>query len=249
MPERRATSRSSESKNFRSSTVRLLVADGNRMNCQLLITALQRYRRIQIVARATNSEQILSGARTNRPSVALISASLQDGSLSGFGAVRELRAQSTEIRTILLLDSAEPGLVIDAFRAGAKGIFCREDSLNSLCRCIEAVHAGQIWANSVQLESVLDAFARVAPPRLVEGSGKVPLSKREQQVAQLVSEGLSNREIAQQLKLSEHTIKNYLFHIFEKLGMSSRVELVLFARTLEDNSAGVLAPASENPGE
>ncbi|HKC72265.1 MAG TPA: LuxR C-terminal-related transcriptional regulator, partial [Terriglobales bacterium] len=72
---------------------------------------------------------------------------------------------------------------------------------------------------------------------------------REQQVAQLVSEGLSNREIAQQLKLSEHTIKNYLFHIFEKLGMSSRVELVLFARTLEDNSAGVLAPASENPGE
>ncbi|HYL97209.1 MAG TPA: response regulator transcription factor, partial [Terriglobales bacterium] len=188
------------------------------MNCQLLITALQRYRRIQIVARATNSEQILSGARANRPSVALISASLQDGSLSGFAAVRELRAQSTEIRTILLLDSAEPGLVIDAFRAGAKGIFCREDSLNSLCRCIEAVHAGQIWANSVQLESVLDAFARVAPPRLVEASGKVPLSKREQQVAQLVSEGLSNREIAQQLKLSEHTIKNYLFHIFEKLG-------------------------------
>jgi len=249
MPERRATTRSSESKNFRSSTVRLLVADGNRMNCQLLITALQRYRRIQIVARATNSEQILSGARANRPSVALISASLQDGSLSGFAAVRELRAQSTEIRTILLLDSAEPGLVIDAFRAGAKGIFCREDSLNSLCRCIEAVHAGQIWANSVQLESVLDAFARVAPPRLVEASGKVPLSKREQQVAQLVSEGLSNREIAQQLKLSEHTIKNYLFHIFEKLGMSSRVELVLFARTLEDNSAGVLAPAAENPGE
>jgi len=249
MAERRATTRSSESKNFRSSTVRLLVADGNRMNCQLLITALQRYRRIQIVARATNSEQILSGARANRPSVALISASLQDGSLSGFAAVRELRAQSTEIRTILLLDSAEPGLVIDAFRAGAKGIFCREDSLNSLCRCIEAVHAGQIWANSVQLESVLDAFARVAPPRLVEASGKVPLSKREQQVAQLVSEGLSNREIAQQLKLSEHTIKNYLFHIFEKLGMSSRVELVLFARTLEDNSAGVLAPAAENPGE
>jgi DNA-binding NarL/FixJ family response regulator len=219
------------------------------MNCQLLITALQRYRRIQIVARATNSEQILSGAKTNRPTVALISASLQDGSLSGFAAVRELRAQSTEIRTILLLDSPEPGLVIDAFRAGAKGIFCREDSLNSLCRCIEAVHAGQIWANSLQLESVLDAFARVAPPRLVEGSGKIPLSKREQQVAQLVSQGLSNREIAQQLKLSEHTIKNYLFHIFEKLGMSSRVELVLFARTLEDNSGGVLAPASENRGE
>ena len=233
MRDKRATIRSSEAKNHRSPTVRLLVADGNRMNCQLLITALQRCRRIEVVARATNSEQIMSGARTNRPTAALISAALQDGSLSGFSAVRELRAQSPEIRTILLLDSAEPGLVIDAFRTGAKGIFCREDSLSSLCRCIEAVHAGQIWANSMQLESVLEAFARVAPPRLIEASGKAPLSKREQQVAQLVSEGLSNREIAQQLNLSEHTVKNYLFHIFEKLGMSSRVELVLYARTLE----------------
>ena len=233
MQEKRASIRSSGPKNHRSSTVRLLVADENRMNCQLLITALQRYRRIQVVARATSSEQILSGCRTNRPTVALISATLQDGSLSGFSAVRELRVQSPETRTILLVDSAELGLVIDAFRVGAKGIFCREDSLNSLCRCIESVHAGQIWANSIQLESVLDAFARVAPPRLVEANGQTPLSKRELQVAQLVSEGHSNREIAQQLSLSQHTVKNYLFHIFEKLGMSSRVELVLYARTLE----------------
>lgn len=233
MQAKRATVRTSGPKNRRSSTVRLLVADENRMNCQLLITALQRYRRIQVIARATTSEQILAGGRANRPTVALISTTLQDGSLSGFSAVRELRAQSPEIRAILLLDSAQSGLVIDAFRSGAKGIFCREDSLTSLCRCIEAVHAGQIWANSTQLESVLDAFARVAPPRLVEANGKMPLSKREQEVAQLVSEGLSNREIAKQLSLSEHTIKNYLFHIFEKLGMSSRVELVLYARTVE----------------
>lgn len=213
--------------------VRLLVADENRMNCQLLITALRRYRRIRVIGRATSTEQVLSEVRANHPNVALISASLQDGSLSGFSVVRELRTHSPEIRTVLLLDSAERGLVIDAFRAGAKGIFCREDSLTSLCRCIEAVHAGQIWANSTQLESVLDAFARVAPPRLVESNGKTPLSKREQEVAQLVSEGLSNREIAKQLNLSEHTVKNYLFHIFEKLGMSSRVELVLYARAQE----------------
>ena len=242
MQEKRVASRVS---NARSSPVRLLVADENRMNCQLLITALRRYRRVQVVARATTSEQILAGGRTNRPTVALISATLQDGSLSGFSAVRELRAQSPDVRAILLLNSAENGLVIDAFRAGAKGIFCREDSLSSLCRCIEVVHAGQIWANSTQLESVLDAFARVAPPRLLEDSGKVPLSKREHEVAQLVSDGLSNREIARQLGLSEHTIKNYLFHIFEKLGMSSRVELVLFSRTLDRPPEVSAAPDSE----
>lgn len=233
MPEARPSPRLSARNSRRSSMVRLLVADENRMNCQLLITALRRYRRIRVIGRATSTEQVLSEVRANHPNVALISASLQDGSLSGFSVVRELRTHSPEIRTVLLLDSAERGLVIDAFRAGAKGIFCREDSLTSLCRCIEAVHAGQIWANSTQLESVLDAFARVAPPRLVESNGKTPLSKREQEVAQLVSEGLSNREIAKQLNLSEHTVKNYLFHIFEKLGMSSRVELVLYARAQE----------------
>lgn len=214
-------------------SVRLLVADENRMNCQLLITAVERCRRIQVVARATTAEQVFREIDASSPNAALISASLQDGSLSGFSVVRELRTQHPEVRTILLLNSGERGWVIDAFRAGAKGIYCREDSLVSLCKCIQTVCAGQIWASSTQLESVLEAFARVAPPRLVESSGKVPLSKREQEVAELVSEGYSNRDIAQQLKLSEHTVKNYLFHIFEKLGMSSRVELVLYARALE----------------
>lgn len=233
MSEKRTLARASDSRHRRAGAVRLLVADESRMNCQLLIAALRRYRRIRVVARATTSEQVIAEVQASHPSVALISAALQDGSLSGFSVARDLRVQFPELRIILLLDSAERSLVIDSFRAGAKGIFCREDSLNSLCKCIETVHAGQIWANSSQLESVLNAFVRVAPPRLIEANGQIPLSKREQEVAQLVSEGHSNREIAQQLKLSEHTVKNYLFHIFEKLGMSSRVELVLYARTLD----------------
>ena len=217
----------------RSDEVRLLVADENQMNCQLLISALKRCARIRVVACATSSEQILSEIKANNPNVALISATLRDGSLSGFLVARELRTQHPKVRTILLVDSAERGWVIDAFRAGAKGVFCREDSLTWLSKCIQTVHLGQIWANSTQLESVLEAFARVAPPRLVETNGKAPLSKREREVADLVSAGLSNRQIARQLSLSEHTVKNYLFHIFEKLGMTTRVELVLFARAQE----------------
>ena len=213
--------------------VRLLVADENRMNCQLLISALKRSSRIRVVGCATAADEILSEVKAMRPNVALISATLRDGSLSGFLVARELRNQYPDVRTVLLVDSAERGWVIDAFRAGAKGIFCRDDSLTTLPKCIQTVHQGKIWASSSQLESVLEAFARVAPPRLVEGSGKTPLSKREREVAELVSEGLSNREIAQRLNLSEHTVKNYLFHTFEKLGITSRLELVLFARSLE----------------
>lgn len=217
--------------------VRLLVADENPMSCQLLMGALRRCRWIEVVARATSSTEALDEVRRNRPNMALVSASLQDGSLTGFSVIRELRATYPHVRTILILDSAEQAWVIDAFRAGAKGIFSRQDPLNTLTKCIQCVHRGQIWASSNQLESVLEAFARVAPPRLIETGGKQPLSRRELEVADLVAEGLSNRQISQQLGLSEHTIKNYLFHIFEKLGMSSRVELVLYARALDTRRA------------
>jgi DNA-binding NarL/FixJ family response regulator len=235
--------------------IRLLVADENRMNCQLLISALKRCRRIHVVACAVTSEEVMSEIEAAHPNVALISASLQDGSLIGFDTVRELYVSHPQVRTILLLDNSERSWVIDAFRVGAKGVFCRESSLSALCKCIETVYVGQIWVNTQQLESVLDAFARMAPPRLLDSSGKTPLSKREQQVAALVAEGLSNREIAGQLQLSEHTIKNYLFHIFEKLGLSSRVELVLYARVSDKSAAGrearivepsFLAAAGEN---
>jgi two-component system, NarL family, nitrate/nitrite response regulator NarL len=217
--------------------VRLLIADENSMSCQLLIRALRPFRQLQVVARATTSAEVISEARAWRPDVALISGNLHDGSMTGFAAVRQLRSTHPEVRTILLLDSAESSWVIDAFRAGVKGIFCREDSLSLLAKCIQRVHMGQIWANSLQLQGVLETFARVAPPRLFEGNGSRPaLSRREREVADLVAEGLSNHEISKQLGLSEHTVKNYLFHIFEKLGMSSRVELVLYSRYLEKQS-------------
>jgi two-component system nitrate/nitrite response regulator NarL len=217
---------------LRNGDIRLIVGDQNLMNCQLLVGALRRCRRIEVVARATSSEQILAEAKACLPSVALIAANLQDGSLSGFEVVRRLRNLHPEIRAVLLLDSADRASVIDAFRAGAKGIFSRDDSLGGLCRCIQSVHAGETWASTEQIEAVLDIFARIAP-LLLPDKAKIPLSRREREVAELVAEGLSNREISAQLKLSQHTIKNYLFQIYGKLGMSSRVDLVLHVRSVD----------------
>jgi two-component system, NarL family, nitrate/nitrite response regulator NarL len=221
----------------RRSRIRLIVADQNLMNCQLLIGALRRCRRIEVVARATSAEQILAEAKANQPSVALIGANLQEGSPSGFEIVRRLRSVHPEIRAVLLLDSADRASVIDAFRAGAKGIFSRDDSLGALCRCIQDVYAGQTWATAEQIEAVLEVFARIAP-LILPNQAKIPLSQREREVAELVAEGLSNREISEQIKLSQHTIKNYLSHIYGKLGMSSRVDLVLHMRSAERPSTG-----------
>lgn len=130
-----------------------------------------------------------------------------------------------------MIDQPEPELVLEAFRAGARGVFtCYESQFDALCKCISCVHGGQVWANAQQLNCLVDALAQAHTVRLADArQGSNLLSKREQQVVLLVAEGLSNHDIAQQLRLSDHTVKNHLFHIFEKLGISNRVELVLYA--------------------
>jgi len=213
-----------------SGKISILIGHFNAMSCELIDSALKRRATFRVVAHANTSDEVLAAVRSFNPQVTLITANLKDGPLSGFVALRQLREFRPELRCIMLLDSPEPQLVIDAFRAGAKGIFCPSQSqFDMLCRCIRRVHSGQIWATSAELAYVMDAFASYAPLPIVDSDGRSVLSTREEDVVRLAADGLSNREIAHDLALSEHTVKNYLFRIYDKLGISSRVELVLYA--------------------
>lgn len=210
--------------------VSVLIATPHSMSRELLLQALKMRANFKVVASATTAQQVLDTVRTADVDVALIGANLADGPLSGFGALRQIRDRSPDVKSVVLLDGGEQNLVVDAFRAGAKGIFSLPQStFKSLCRCVEQVNAGQIWANSYELSEVMEAFTQLAPVRVVNADGMRLLTKREEEVVRLLAEGLQNRDIARELKLSEHTVKNYLFHIFDKLGVSSRVELVLYA--------------------
>ena len=106
-----------------------------------------------------------------------------------------------------------------------------------LWRCINAVHKGQVWANSGQLQLVLSVLRNSAPIRGVASSGMNLLAERETQVANLVAEGLPNKAIAQRLGITDHTVGNYLFRIYNKLGISTRVELVLYIMKQRERSA------------
>jgi DNA-binding NarL/FixJ family response regulator len=197
---------------------------------ELLVGALNRHGNFEVVDSATTAHEVLEGVKSANPNVVLITATLADGPLSGLGALRQIRECFQDVRSVILLDAPERNLVVDAFRAGARGVFfLSQSTFKSLCRCVESVHAGQIWANSSELVEVIEALTQLAPMRVVNADGMRLLTKREEDVVRLLAEGLQNRDIARELKLSEHTVKNYLFHIFDKLGVSSRVELVLYA--------------------
>ncbi len=140
----------------------------------------------------------------------------------------QISLASPGTRIILLMDVSHPSAVVEAFRCGAQGIFSRTESSKILAKCIHSVHRGQVWANSAELGYVIGALKDSEPVRPAEAGGGAILSKREQDVVRCVAEGLSNRQIATRLRLTEHTVKNYLFRIFDKLGVSSRVEVALY---------------------
>ena len=215
-----------------SQSIRVAVADATRMNSQLIVGALKRcHSNFEVRALASNSLRRLSRtAQDYQPDVVVISAQLEDGPLTGFKFLHQLRASESKTPTVMLLDSTERDLVVDAFRAGARGVFCRGYSFKALPKCIRRVHEGQVWVNNVELEFLLELVISLRPMQARNNTGGMALlTPRERDVVRLAAEGMRNQEISVRLNLSEHTVRNYLFRIFEKLGISSRVELVLYA--------------------
>src|ERR1035437_1349671 len=176
---------------------RVLAADSTSMTTQLLVDALGRDTQFQMIESPSNTPALLALVKKEKPQIAVISAKLGEPSVGGFDLVREIRVQSPETRVIVLLDSSECTSVTEAFRAGAQGVFCRTEPVRLLAKCIQCVANGQVWANSTQLQFVLEALGRFGP---VTGQPKLAgclsvngglLSAREVDVVRCVAEGLT----------------------------------------------------------
>ncbi len=144
-----------------------------------------------------------------------------------------------DLRAVVLLDSSKGEMVLEAFRSGARGVFSKNDSVDILSKCLRKVYEGQIWANTQQIATLVQALASSHNIQAVDARGLNLLSKREMEVVRSVAQGLSNREIAERLHLSQHTIKNSLFRIFDKLGVSNRVELLFMTLSQERHAQSV----------
>jgi two-component system, NarL family, nitrate/nitrite response regulator NarL len=234
------------STNLSSDKLRVLAADSTSMNTQLLAEALAKNEQFHVIEAASNEDAVLQVAEREKPHIVLLGSKLgHDG--QAFELIRRLRSQASSPRIIVMLDRSEPAMVVQAFRAGAHGIFCRTEPLRLLTKCIECVNAGQVWASSSELHFLLEALTKPGMAHL-QHLEHAPLSARESDVVRCVAEGLTNREIAAKLKLTEHTVKNYLFRIFDKLGVSSRVEVVLYALGNADSRVSNPAHSKKSSG-
>lgn len=227
------------------SPVRILVADSRQMEPELLVNALRRQRGFS--AEYCLAEATALRARLESAPFDVVLLSENNGCATVLERFQDIRRDHRHVRLILMVESCDRRVAMDAFKAGARGIFrAGEQSFKMLCKCISTVHRGQIWASADQLECLLQVVSQSSnlriPAHQLAGSASQHLTDREGEVVKLVAEGLSNKEVSAELKISEHTVKRHLVRIFEKLSVTNRVELVLSALSrgmddLRDGSA------------
>ena len=214
-------------------SIRVLVSDDTRVHTELLADALKRDGCLQVTTSSSGSESLTARPNLSDIDVLLIGSNLDERPGRGLEVLRGLLASHADLRAVVLLDSSKGEKVLEAFCAGARGVFSKNDPVDILSKCLRKVYEGQIWANSQQIATLVQALASSHNIRAVDARGLNLLSKREMEVVRSVAQGLSNREIAERFHLSQHTIKNCLFRIFDKLGVSSRVELLFMTLSQE----------------
>src|SRR5271157_2590379 len=232
-----------------SDPIRVLVSDDTRVHTELLADALKRDGSLQITTSPSGSEGLTGRPDLHDVDVLLLSSTLDEQPGRGFEVLRGLHSSHGYVPAVMLLDSSKREAILEAFRSGAHGVLGRHESVEIFGKCLRRVHEGQIWANSEQMALLTHALASSHAVGAVDARGMNLLSKRETEIVRGVAQGLTNREIAERFGLSPHTIKNFLFRIFDKLGVSNRVELLLMTMSHDRDGQSALQYFLENDAD
>jgi DNA-binding NarL/FixJ family response regulator len=215
---------------FPQARISVVITDPIAITSELLTQAFSRQSGIEILGCPRNAEELLAILSKQAPDIALVKNAEKKGIFGPLVILDTIHNLSPSTRSIVLASDITSEDVVSYFRAQARGILPADiTDFATLCKCIHSVHDGQIWASSKQLNYLIESLSDAKPLQILNGKGQTGLSAREQEVLQLLAEGRSNRAMAEALNLSEHTIKNHLFHIFYKLGVSNRTEAILYA--------------------
>jgi len=205
---------------------RVLIVDRDSMSSDLLANALVRGSRCE--AAAIHSADLLHALANSEVDLVVIGAELNTQTGNGLDLAHTVSCAHPDACIVVLLNYTTHEAVISAFRAGARGVFSRQQPIAEFLDCVEHVRKGFIWAGRGETNILLEAFRNIPAPNLATAPDSPTLTARELQVVQCAAKGKTNKIIAAELGLSEHTVKNYLFRAFDKLGVSSRVELLFY---------------------
>jgi NarL family two-component system response regulator LiaR len=206
-----------------SDKIRVMIADDHAVVRQGLTTFLELQDDIQIVAQASDGEEAARAAARTKPDVALMDLVMPR--VDGIEAIAQIAASSPKTRVLVLTSFADDERIFAAIRAGAAGYLMKDVSPQDLAKAVRMVHAGEPILHPSIARRLMDEVGRPAdtmPP------GE-HLTERELDVIRLIAKGRSNKEIAQDLVLSEKTVKTHVSNILQKLHLADRTQAALYA--------------------
>jgi two-component system, NarL family, nitrate/nitrite response regulator NarL len=205
--------------------IRILVADDHAIFRDGLRKLLEASDDAQIVGEAANGVECTKMLAKLKPDILLLDLRMPEK--DGLAVLEELNFDSLTTRVIVLTAAEDDRDVVRAMRLGARGVVLKQSASDLLLKSIHKVYDGEIWLDNRMTAEVIDAFKKSAEAG--QRREKPLLSEREKEIVQLVAQGFRNREIGEKLFISEQTVKNHLHNIFDKLGVSDRLELALYA--------------------
>lgn len=210
-----------------SRKTRILIADDHTIFRDGLRRLLESEPEFQVTGEAADGVEALQLTQQLKPDILLLDLAMPR--MPGLETLRELATQSSPVRTILLTAAIEKRQIVEALQMGARGVIMKDAATTLLMKGIRTVMNGQFWVGREAVADMVgylrDKAAQVPPP----SAKAYGLTKRELEILSTIVSGLSNKEIAQKFSLSEDTVKHHLTNIFDKVGVSSRLELALFA--------------------
>jgi DNA-binding NarL/FixJ family response regulator len=214
--------------------IRIVVADDHPIFRDGLCKLLALEEDFDVVAQASDGRQVLEVLQQFEPDVLLLD--LKMPGLDGLATLQRLQASKNRTRVIVLTASDDKNEFVQAMKLGTSGIVLKQTATELLIKSIRKVHAGEIWLDSHTTAAVIRQFvaAEEAPVPIPTAQPtrereRSPLSQREREIVALVAQGFKNKEMAEKMFISEQTVKNHLHNIFDKLGVSDRLELALYA--------------------
>ena len=212
----------------RLNPIRVLIADDHPIFRDGLRKLLESVPGFRVVGEACDGGEAVSLARKLLPDVLLLDLSMPR--VPGMEALRELGGASTPVRTILLTAAIEKRQIVEALQLGAKGVVLKESATELLIKSIRCVMAGEYWVGRESVHDLVRTLRELIPAPGEELKRKnFGLTPREKEIVATIVAGYTNKDIAQKFSISEQTVKHHLTNIFDKLGVSNRLELALFA--------------------